>query len=183
MKFAAFFRNLNLGRPPAPTRAVLEAAFTDARAVNPGSFLTNGTVVFETTTPAQARRILKAAQATLRRDGFDEPAALRDVDRLAALVARDPWAGVALDGVYATCATFVIGTPGQDAALPPANPKGDVRVVNCDAELVLSLAYKRGSSPGDPNVFVERTLGVPATTRVWNTVVRLVRKHPPTPDP
>jgi uncharacterized protein (DUF1697 family) len=182
MKFAAFFRNLNLGRPPAPTRTVLEAAFTAAGAVNPCSFLTNGTVVFEAATPVKAARILKAAQATLRRDGFDEPAALRDVDGLAALVASDPLAGMALDEVYAPCATFLIGTPADDAALPATNPKGDVRVVSRHDGMLLSLTYKRGSSAGNPNAFVERTLAVPATTRVWNTVVRLVRKHAVTPD-
>lgn len=183
MKFAVFFRNLNLGRPPAPTRTVLEAAFTEAGALNACSFLTNGTVVFEAATPAKAARILKAAQATLRRDGFDEPAALRDLDGLAALVARDPLAGVALDGVYAPCATFLIGAPADGVSLPPANPKGDVRVVSWHDGMLLSLTYKLGTSAGSPNAFVERTLNVPATTRVWNTVVRLVRKHAVTPGP
>jgi uncharacterized protein (DUF1697 family) len=176
-KFVAFFRNLNLGRPPAPTRAVFEAAFADAGAVDPCSFLTNGTLVFGARTPAQARRILKAAQATLRLDGFDEPAALRDLDGLAALVASDPLAGVALDDVYAPCATFLIGTPADGMSLPSTNPKGDVRVVSWHDGMLLSLTYKLGTSPGSPNAFVERTLDVPATTRVWNTVVRLVRKH------
>ncbi|MFL6635175.1 MAG: DUF1697 domain-containing protein [Massilia sp.] len=183
MKFAAFFRNLNLGRPPAPTRAVLEAAFTEAGAVNPCSFLTNGTVVFETGTPARASRILKAVQATLRRDGFDEPAALRDVAGLAALVASDPLAGVALDDVYAPCATFLIGSPAEDVPCPSTNAKGDVRVVSWHDGMLLSLTYQRGGTAGSPNAFVERTLGVPATTRVWNTIVRLVGKHAATPDP
>ena len=183
MKFAAFFRNLNLGRPPAPTRSVLEAAFTEAGAVNPSSFLTNGTVVFEAATAARAARILKAVQATLRRDGFDEPAALRDVGALAALVASDPLAGVPLDDVYAPCATFLIGTPEDGVSLPSTSPKGDVRVVSWHDGMLLSLTYKVGTSPGSPNAFVERILGVPATTRVWNTVVRLVAKHAVRPDP
>jgi hypothetical protein len=119
----------------------------------------------------------------LRRDGFDEPAALRDVAGLAALVASDPLAGVEMDDVYAPCATFLIGMPAGDAALPSTNPKGDVRVVSWHDGMLLSLTYKRGSSPGSPNAFVERVLDVPATTRVWNTVVRLVRKHAATPDP
>jgi len=181
--FAAFFRNLNFGRPPAPTRAVFEAAFADAGAVDPCSFLTNGTLVFGARTPAQARRILKAAQATLRRDGFDEPAALRDMAGLAALVASDPLAGVDLDGVHAPCATFLIGVPADGVSLPSINPKGDVRVVSWHDGMLLSLTYKLGTSAGSPNAFVERTLDVPATTRVWNTVVRLVRKHSATPDP
>ncbi len=183
VKFAAFFRNLNLGRPPAPTRTVLEGAFTEAGAVNPCSFLTNGTVVFEAGSPARAARILKTVQATLRRAGFDEPAALRDVDGLAALVASDPLAGVALDDVHAPCATFLIGTPADGLSLPSTNPKGDVRVVSWHDGMLLSLTYQRGSSAGSPNAFVERTLGVPATTRVWNTIVRLVGKHAATPGP
>jgi uncharacterized protein (DUF1697 family) len=183
MKFAAFFRNLNLGRPPAPTRAVLEAAFAEAGAGNPCSFLTNGTVVFEAGSPANAARVLKAAQATLRRDGFDEPAALRDVAGLAALVASDPLAGVNMDDVYAACATFLIGTPADGVSLPSTNTKGDVRVVSRHDGMLLSLTYKLGASAGSPNAFVERTLNVPATTRVWNTVVRLVRKHAAMPDP
>jgi uncharacterized protein (DUF1697 family) len=183
VKFAAFFRNLNLGRPPAPTRTVLEAAFTDAGAVDACSFLTNGTVVFEAGSPAKAARILTAAQATLRRDGFDEPAALRDVAGLAALVDSDPLAGVEMDDVYAACATFLIGTPADGVSLPSTNAKGDVRVVSWHDGMLLSLTYKRGTSAGSPNVFVERTLNAPATTRVWNTVVRLVRKHAATPDP
>jgi uncharacterized protein (DUF1697 family) len=167
---------------------VLEAAFTEAGAINPCSFLTNGTVVFEAGSPAKAARILKAAQATLRRDGFDEPAALRDMAGLAALVASDPLAGVALDDVYAPCATFLIGTPADGVSLPSTNAKGDmrvgdVRVVSWHDGMLLSLTYKLGTSAGSPNAFVERTLNVPATTRVWNTVVRLVRKHAATPDP
>ncbi len=103
-KFVVFFRNLNLGHPPAPTRAVFEAAFADAGAV----------------------------------------------------------AGV---------------------SLPSTNPRGDVRVVSWHDGMLLSLTYKLGASAGSPNAFVERTLDVPATTRVWNTVVRLVRKHAATQDP
>jgi uncharacterized protein (DUF1697 family) len=134
---------------------------------NPCSFLTNGTVVFETNTPAEALRILTAAQATLRRDGFGEPAALRELDRLAALVASNPLAGVALDDVYAPCATFLVEAPAHGVPTPSTNPKGDVRVVSCHDGMLLSLAYRRGSSAGDPNAFVERALGVPATTRTW----------------
>jgi uncharacterized protein (DUF1697 family) len=177
MKFAVFFRNLNLGRPPAPTRTVLESAFAQAGAINPCSFLTNGTLVFEAKTPAQARRMLKAAQATLRLDGFSEPAALRRLDHLAALVESDPLAGVALDDVYAPCATFLTVEQADQLSFPSANSKGDVHVVSWHDGMLLSLAYKRGSSPGDPNSFVERTLKVPATSRAWNTIVRLVHKH------
>lgn len=177
MKFAVFFRNLNLGRPPAPTRTVLEAAFAQAGATDPRSFLTNGTLVFEAATPKQAASVLDAARATLRLDGFDEPAVLRELDGLAALVASDPFVGVALDDVYAPCATLLADRAVDQTRLPIANTKGDVRVLKWHDGILLSLSYKRGNSPGDPNAFVERMLNVPATTRAWNTIVRLVGKH------
>jgi len=34
-----------------------------------------------------------------------------------------------------------------------------------------------GRSQGSPNAFLEKLLGLPTTTRAWNTVVRLVDKH------
>jgi uncharacterized protein (DUF1697 family) len=46
VKYAAFFRNLNLGRKNCPSKAQLEQAFLDAGAREASSFLTNGTLVF-----------------------------------------------------------------------------------------------------------------------------------------
>jgi uncharacterized protein (DUF1697 family) len=177
MKFAVFFRNLNLGRPPAPTRPALESAFEESGAVAPQSFLTNGTLVFEAANLAAARRTLARAQALLAVSGFQEPAALRKLDDLAALVDSEPFGQVATADAYAVCATFLTAKPKPGLDYPLANAKGDVQAVAWQDGLLLSLSYKHGSSPGDPNGLVERSLGVPATTRVWNTVVRLVQKH------
>lgn len=178
MKFAVFFRNLNLGRPPAPTRQQLEAAFLQAGARSAQSFLTNGTLVFEPAPRGRGRRELKGACAVLRQTlGFEEPAFMRTLDELAALVAREPFRAVDPASVYERCITFL--PPGF--VLPPdppmANAKGDVRILACtDAEL-LSVSLKFGASPGSPNAFAERQFGVPATTRAWNTVVRLVDRY------
>jgi uncharacterized protein (DUF1697 family) len=57
-KYAAFFRNLNLGRSNYPDRQGFEAAFLEAGAPHAASFLTNGTLVFEARSPAHARTVL-----------------------------------------------------------------------------------------------------------------------------
>ena len=46
MHYAAFLRNVNLGRPNSPTRAQFEAAFLASGAASAASFLVNGTLVF-----------------------------------------------------------------------------------------------------------------------------------------
>jgi len=178
MKHAAFYRNLNLGRANCPTRAQFEAAFLEAGAESAQSFLVNGTMVFAAGTDARARRVVTAANKVLHATcGLKEPAFLRRVDALAAWVATDPFRHVARDHVYECCVTFL----HPKAALPPdavrRSARGDVELVDARADAVLSLVHVVGRSPGSPNAFLEKLLGLPATTRAWNTIVRLVDKH------
>lgn len=178
MKHAVFYRNLNLGRRHSPTRAQFEAAFLGAGADSAQSFLTNGTLVFTTGTGPRARKVLAAANRALQLAcGLKEPAFLRRVDALAALVASDPFAAVDRAAVHACCVTFL----HADAVVPDTaarmSTRGDVELLAVDGDAVFSLSRRIGSSPGSPNAYLEKLLGLPATTRAWNTVVRLVAKH------
>ena len=178
MKHAAFFRNLNLGRPRCPTRAQFEAAFLAAGADAAASFLTNGTLVFEARNKTAARRVLaQASQIMAAECGLREPGFLRSVDHLAGLVASDPFAGVDRAGVYEVCITFLGAKRPALPALPLVSKREDVEVLGATAGEAFSLSRVVGSTPGSPNAFLERLLGTPSSTRAWNTVVRLVDKH------
>lgn len=177
MQYAAFFRNLNLGRPNCPTRAQFEAAFREAGARQAESFLTNGTLVFTPEEGLRARKLLAEACRRLHLAcGLREPAFVRSVESLAELVARRPFARVAPGSVYACCVTFVRPDFAQPPRLPLATPHGDVQVLACTHGEALSVSRLRGRTPGSPNAFFEKLLGAPATTRNWNTVERLVAR-------
>ena len=176
MKFAVFLRNVNLGRPFSPTRVQFEQAFLDAGATEAASFLVNGTLVF--VAPARrANAILRAAVTALARDcGLREPAFLRRVDALADLVADDPFAAIDRSGVHDCCLTFL----SAGAVLPPlplTSTRGDASVLARRDDDALGICRQLGSSPGSPNPLIEKASGAPATTRSWNTIVRLVAKH------
>ena len=178
MKYAAFFRNVNLGRPNCPTKAQLEEAFAAAGAEAPASFQTNGTLVFSLKGRVSARRVLAAACKTLQAEcGLTEPAYVRTMDHLAELVAQDPFAAVEPGTVYECCVSFL---PSEGIALPAApveSRRGDVQVLRFTGGEALSVSRKFGNSPGSPNALLERVLGAPVTTRNWNTVMRLVHKN------
>jgi len=177
-KHAVFYRNLNLGRANCPTRAQFEAAFLEAGAESAESFLTNGTMVFATRTDAQSRKVLSAASKALHAScGLQEPAFLRRVDDLAAMVAANPFEHVDTASVYACCVTFLHADAVVPAQAPRSSTRGDVELIHAQDGAVFSLSRLIGRSPGSPNAFLEKLLGLPATTRVWNTVVRLVDKH------
>jgi uncharacterized protein (DUF1697 family) len=178
LKYAAFFRNLNLGRPNCPSKTQFEMAFVQAGARSAASFLTNGTLVFSVAPGGRARQVLAGACAVLRNScGLKEPAYIRPVGYLSQLVATRPFAAIEPGSVYACCVSFLHPEHDEAQALPPRSPRGDVRVLQGTGSEVLSVSLKIGNTPGSPNAFLEKLLGRPATTRNWSTVERLVAQH------
>ena len=178
-RYAAFLRNVNLGRPNSPTRAQLEAAFLRAGAASAESFLVNGTLVFTLAPGTRPRAVAtRACEAMAASCGLREPAFVRSVAELRALVASDPFAGQVAEGRDACCISF-LGAPRK--RLPPfplVTARRDLELLRADDTHVLSVSRWVGRSGGSPNAWLERQLGEPATTRNWRTVVRLVEKYP-----
>jgi uncharacterized protein (DUF1697 family) len=175
--YAAFLRNVNLGRPHCPGRAQLEDAFLESGAASASSFLVNGTLVFTVLPGERPRAVAARACVALRAScGMREPVFVRSVDELQALVASDPFAGVVAEGQDACCLTLLGAARKALPALPFVTARGDVELLQAQASHVLSVSRWLGKSGGSPNAVLERLLGEPATTRNWRTVVRLVEK-------
>lgn len=178
MRYAAFFRNLNLGRANSPNREQFEAAFLEAGATEAKSFLTNGTIAFQASGIRSAKKILTEASELMGAScGLVEPAFLREITYLATLVDTRPFKSIDLDSVYDCYVTFLHAKAVIPRSFPRASPRGDVKFVQLTDSEVLSVSYKPGKTPGSPNAFLEKALALPVTTRAWNTVVRLVGKH------
>jgi uncharacterized protein (DUF1697 family) len=178
MQYAVFFRNLNLGRTNSPTKARFEQAFLDAGAVTAQSFLTNGTIVFTTRPRANPSKLLAAAAKRLHGVcGLVEPGFLRTLSYLHELVALQPFAAVDATPDDQCCATFLHADVTTFPSVPLASRRADVEVLQFTASEALSISRKVGNTPGSPNALLEKHFAIPATTRNWNTVVRLVQKH------
>jgi uncharacterized protein (DUF1697 family) len=155
-----------------------EEAFLAAGAPSASSFLTNGTMVFKAASDSQARKVFAGACDVLRGTcGLKEPGYIRRVDYLAELVARDPFAAVEPGNVYERCTSFVHPQSSPLAKLPSESKRRDVRILTSTESEVFSVSLKIGSTPGSPNAFLEKILGLPVTTRNWNTLVRLIQRH------
>jgi len=176
--YAAFLRNVNLGRPRSPTRAQLQEAFLAAGAETASSFLVNGTLVFAPARGVRPRAVAaRACEAMRAACGLREPVFVRRLDELQALVESDPFAGQVVHGRDACCISF-LGAPRRSLpALPLATPRGDLELLRAEDANVLSVSRWVGASAGSPNAWLERHLGEPATTRNWRTIVRLVEKY------
>ncbi len=153
-------------------------AFSDAGAIGAQSFLANGTLVFTAEPGSDPSETLAAAAEQLRGEcGLIEPGFLRSVAYLRELVELDPFASVDRGSVHLCSATFLSSDVAPRPAVPLESKRRDVEVLRFTGGEALSVSRRVGNTPGSPNAFLEGLFGRPATTRNWNTVVRLVRKH------
>jgi uncharacterized protein (DUF1697 family) len=178
MKYAVFFRNVNLGRPKSPVKAQLERAFLEAGASDAQSFLTNGTIVFTIKAGVSASKTLAVASKQLQKEcGLIEPGFLRPMAHLESLVAMGPFAAVDMDTIYSCNATFLHAKADSRPGVPLFSARKDVEVLLFTESEAMSISRKIGNTAGSPNAFLEKLFAQPATTRNWNTIVRLVAKH------
>lgn len=134
--------------------------------------------MFSVNSGTRARKVLALARQALQVEcGLKEPAYIRDLGYLAELVALDPFASVERSSVYERCVSFLHSESITLPALPLASKRRDVEVLRFTRSEALSVSRKVGNTAGSPNAFLEKLLGSPATTRNWNTVVRLVEKY------
>ncbi len=178
MKFAAFFRNMNLGRVGSPTRLQLEQAFAEAGAAEASSFQVNGTLVFESSSVKAAQVILGAAAGTLSsRVGLQEPCCVRPLHALSRLPWAEVFAAVNPAEVHEFTVSFACGTLGSTLSLPQATERQDAVVLWVAQGNALSISRKIMSGPGSPNMLLERLTGVPFTSRSLGTIQRLLARY------
>ncbi len=168
-RYVALLRAVNLGptrRVPMPRlREVLEARGLGAVRTH----LASGNVILDSPLdePQLAGVLSTAIEAEF---GFEVPVVVRTGAEMAAIVAGDPLATVATD-LSRYSVTFLLRPPDPALvdALPPAE-EGEYLVRG--RELYLWLPKGLHESPMGSWKW-DRLIGVPGTTRNWNTVRRL----------
>ena len=168
MSHVVFLRAANVGGRNVFRPASLAAGLAHLDVVNVGAVGTF--VVRGKATPAAIRRQILAQLA------FEPAIVVRPASDILELVASDPFRGSALSRDRRGWAAVLAGTPKTRPNLPVSTPAGSAWSVRLDRlENGFALGIWRRSARGFayPSDFVEETLGVPATTRYWETFLRL----------
>lgn len=175
MRFTAFFRNTNLGRPGSPSKTQLETSFADAGALEARSFQTNGTLMFGAGSAAEANTILRRATTSLRQTcGLREPGCIRSIAALRQIPFDEVFAGFDASQIFEFTVSFACGRPRNPVIVPCSNPRGDAEILWFSRGNALSLTRKIMSGPGSPNRLLEQLANVPFTSRSLTTVRRLL---------
>jgi len=166
-----FLRGINLGSRNRISMAELRAALTDFGYEDVRTHLQSGNVLLTTAAmPAKLQRDI--GREIAKRFGIDVEVVVRTRAELAAVVKRDPLGDVATNRSR-YLVNFLAAKPAA-AAVRELN-KADVspeQFVVSGRELYAWLPG--GVQRSKLNPLIERTLGVSATARNWNTVERLL---------
>jgi uncharacterized protein (DUF1697 family) len=168
MAHVVFLRAANVGGKNVfrPARLAADLAHLDVVNVGAaGTFVVRGEA-----TPAAIRREI------LSRLPFEPGIAVRPAGEIVALVRSEPFRGVAFSKDLRGWVAALAGRPKVCPALPlhaPAGREWRVRLDRVEGAYALGLCHRRPGGFTYPSPVVEDALGVPATTRWWETFERV----------
>lgn len=170
-KYIALLRKVNVGGNNLVKMDALRRVFEAAGYKNVRTFQQAGNVVFESAAKNPTSKIEKLLSESF---SAELRAIIFTVDELARLAKRDPFKRVERGDVM-LCVAFLAGKPAQTPKLPFKSISENLELIAVKDRTAFVVARRRKTGWfGFPNNFVEKQLGVTATTRQWSTIKKLV---------
>ena len=170
-KYVALLRKVNVGGNNLIKMDALRGAFETASFKNVRTFQQAGNVVFETAAKNPTPKIEKVLA-----DSFDTDlrAIIFSLDELGKIAKRNPFEGVE-HGDVMLCVAFLADKPAHKPKLPSTSTTENLELIAVKDRAAFVVARRKKSGWfGFPNNFVEKELGVTATTRQWSTLRKLI---------
>jgi len=170
----AFLRAVNVAGHAVVKMERLKKAFEAAGCMNVRTVLQSGNVLYERASANSVvfkRGVLAALSEIL---GAQVMAAFRTLTDLRSLAGADPFSERrpgAEDKLYAA---FLVRKPSMVPDFPLRMEKEGLEVIGMKGLDVFIVSRKVKERYGFPNIFIEKYFGAPATTRNWNTVVKIM---------
>jgi len=163
-KYVALLRKVNVGGKNLMKMDALRGMFEAAGLKNVRTFQQAGNVVFETA----------AKKPPFQSLNTDFKAIIFTVDELKKITKRDPFKKIERGDVM-LCVVFLFDKPAHTPKLPLKSTTDNLELIAVKDRAAFVVARRKKTGWfGFPNNFVEKQLGVTATTRQWSTVKKLI---------
>jgi uncharacterized protein (DUF1697 family) len=170
----AFLRAINVGGKSMVRMADLQQMFVAAGCRNVRTYIQSGNVIFEAPR-GRAAAIEKVITALTRTLGKQPGIVFRTLDELERLVVKPPFGGVQGGPLVKLYVAFLMRAPLGRPKFPFLSEAEACEAIGMkDRDVFIVSRPKRRGFFGFPNLFIEEAFGVPATTRNWSTVTKIV---------
>ncbi len=177
-RYVAFAREINVGGRAIVKMQDLKRAFAAAGCDSVQSCIQSGNVVFGATGTPLSSLMRKLEPKLVKLVGAEIAVAYRSLHELEELIRLDPFRDAQTRPGDKRYVSFLTRKPTAQPRLPLYSEKQALKVLHMRGLDVFVISGKRPSGwYGFPNNFVEKELGVCATTRNWSTLLRIVREY------
>jgi uncharacterized protein (DUF1697 family) len=173
-RHAAFIRAINVAGHAVVTMDRVRDAFTAAGCRNVRSYIQSGNVLFDA--PGATSPLFRKVRSNVGALIGEEPVIMfRTIRQLARIVMHSPFGDLPASRAVKLYVVFLARRSRTAPKLPLRLPKEALELIAIRGQeaYVVSRRKKNGFY-GFPNNFVEAEVGVPATSRNWSTVTRIV---------
>jgi uncharacterized protein (DUF1697 family) len=172
-KYVAFLRGINLGKRRVKNDQLSQIfgslGFEDVKVL-----IASGNVVFSTDERDEAK-LTKTVELGLEAAlGFTVDTMLRRSSEIQEMLARDPFKGIEVTKQTRRYVTLLAEKTASTLKLPYASDNGNFRILSRhDREVYSVLTVADGGRTVDLMAILEKEYGKRATTRNWNTIVKV----------
>ena len=170
----AFLRAVNVGGRASVRMADLRAAFARAGAAAVRTYIQSGNVLFDAPAAEIPALLPRLRGAVSRLAGGPTTVVFRTLREVAALVRAAPFRDFEDEPELKLYVAFLAARPRHAPDLPLHLPFDGLEAIALRRDDVFLISRRVRGRFGFPNNFVEKAFGVPATTRNWTTVTKLV---------
>ena len=154
--------------------SAVKAHFAAAGCANVTTYIQSGNVLFDAPAARVRRCIENVRQRLAEACGEDAVLMVRSLRAVAEIVERAPFGARSADPTLKLYVVFLARRPRRRIAVPFADEKERLEAIAvCGREAYVVSGRKSSGFYGFPNAFVERALGIAATSRNWSTVRKL----------
>ena len=174
-KYVAFLRGINVGGKKLIKMTDLAGVFTSLGLQDVRTYIQSGNVIFDSTDTDANALSNKIEKKIHKSFGHEVPVLLRTLAELEAILKHNPFRKIRPDDDVVTFVTFLSAEPVDKVKLPLMFTTENFEVFAIKDRTAFILCHrKKNGLFGFPNNFIEKKLGVSATTRTWATVNKIV---------
>jgi uncharacterized protein (DUF1697 family) len=174
MKYIAFLRGINVGGHKLIKMEALGKIFEGFGLQNVKTVIASGNVMFEAVRKSEAVLARQIEKGLYQELGYEVDVMLRALPEIEEMIRENPFEGVKPSDDVKMYVTFLAQERAFQLKFPFKSPKKDFEILSKAGREVFSLSFRLADGhSGNSAGFIEKTLKIPATTRNWNTLLRI----------
>jgi uncharacterized protein (DUF1697 family) len=174
IKYIAFLRAINVGGHQPLKMNALAHMFESFGVEKVRTIIASGNVLFESDRKNESVLTRQIEEGLREKLGYTVETMVRTLPEIEEMIGKNPFKKIKPSENVKTYVTFLAEEKEAPMALPFKSPKKDFEILSKTRREVFSISLILADGHfGNPAGFIEKAFKIPATTRNWNTLLRI----------